>query len=68
MTHSAQFRPPMPWFALHAMNDDNLQAIFYFVSYLGPSGQPAPTSVLSDREPETPYVLFPDPSKQATAR
>ena len=39
VAHTARFRPPMPWFALHAMTEEDLRAIYHFVRYLGPSGR-----------------------------
>ncbi len=35
-------RPPMPWLSLNAMTEEDLQALYQFISYLGPSGEPAP--------------------------
>ena len=35
-------RPPMPWFALRDMSDEDLTAIYRFVRSLGPGGSPAP--------------------------
>jgi mono/diheme cytochrome c family protein len=61
VAHTAQFRPPMPWFALHEMTEEDLRAIYSFVWYLGPSGNPAPSYVPPDQEPTGPYVLFPMP-------
>jgi len=63
VAHTAQFRPPMPWFALHEMTEDDLRAIYSFVRHLGPSGTPAPSYVPPDQEPAGPYVLFPMPPK-----
>jgi mono/diheme cytochrome c family protein len=54
-----QPRPPMPWFNVHAMNDEDLRAIYQYVKALGPAGEPAPAYVPPDREPEPPYVQFP---------
>ena len=56
---TAQTRPPMPWFALHAMTEQDLRAIYRLVRYLGPAGEPAPAFVPSGQEPKGPYVLFP---------
>ncbi|MDN0077561.1 hypothetical protein QU481_22325 [Crenobacter sp. SG2303] len=61
VAHTAQFRPPMPWFALHAMTESDLRAIYQFVRYLGDDGEPAPAYVPPDQEPRLPYVLFPAP-------
>lgn len=60
---TAQYRPPMPWFALHAMTDADLRAIYSFVKYLGPAGEPAPAYLPPDQEPKGPAVIFPQPPK-----
>jgi mono/diheme cytochrome c family protein len=57
-------RPTMPWFNLNTMYAEDLQAIYQFVRYLGPAGEPAPAYVPPDREPKTPYALFPTPPKK----
>ena len=41
MAKTAQFRPPMPWFALRDMEEKDLKAIYHFIKKLGPAGQPA---------------------------
>ncbi|HZP39353.1 MAG TPA: c-type cytochrome [Methylomirabilota bacterium] len=56
-------RPPMPWFALRDMSDEDLRAIYRFVRSLGPRGGPAPAYVPPDRTPPAPYVQFPAPPK-----
>lgn len=58
---TAQFRPPMPWFNLHAMTTQDLRAIYRFIRHLGPAGQPAPAFVPASQEPEGPYVQIPQP-------
>ncbi len=60
---TAEFRPPMPWFALHDMTPQDLRAIYRFIGSLGPAGKPAPAFVPPGQEPEGPYVLFPEPPK-----
>jgi len=52
-------RPPMPWFNLNAMTEEDLQSIYRFIKQLQPLGDPAPTYVPPGVEPNTPYVLFP---------
>ena len=52
-------RPPMPWFNLHDMTDQDLKAIYHYVQWLGPAGEPAPTYVPPGREAKTPVVRFP---------
>lgn len=54
-------RPPMPWFALRDMADEDLRAIYRYVRSLGPAGTPAPAFVPPDRTPAPPYVQFPAP-------
>jgi len=56
-------RPPMPWFALRDMSDDDLRAIYQFVRSLPSRGDPAPAYVPPDRVPPMPYIQFPPPAK-----
>jgi hypothetical protein len=58
---SVQTRPPMPWFALHAMTDGDQRALYRFIRHLGPTGSEAPAYVPPDKEPKPPYVQFPSP-------
>lgn len=58
-------RPPMPWFMLNEMKDDDLKAIYQFVHYLGPAGNPSGSFVPPDQEPKPPFASFPPaPPKQ----
>jgi len=52
-------RPVMPWFTLNTMTDQDLVAIYQFVRYLGPKGEPAPGYLPPDQEPMGPYAQFP---------
>jgi mono/diheme cytochrome c family protein len=56
-------RPPMPWFNLNRMTDNDLRAIYRYVRSLGPAGEPAPAYVPPNQEPKPPYVTFPAPPK-----
>jgi len=58
-----EFRPPMPWFNLRAMTDRDVKAIYAYLKYLGPAGQPAPQYISADRTPTGPFVQFPAPPK-----
>ena len=58
---TAELRPPMPWFTLREMTEADLRALYRFIVYLGPGGQPAPAYVPPDKEPPQPYVTFPAP-------
>jgi mono/diheme cytochrome c family protein len=56
-------RPPMPWFSVRRMSEQDLRAIHRYVRQLGPAGGPAPDYVPPDRTPVTPYVQFPEPPR-----
>jgi hypothetical protein len=56
-------RPPMPWFDVNIMDEHDLRGLYYFIRYLGPGGKPVPAYVPPDKEPHTPYALFPSPPK-----
>jgi len=58
-------RPPMPWFTLNQMHDEDLRAIYQFTRQLGPAGSPAPDFVPPDQEPAPPYALFPSPPAES---
>lgn len=57
-------RPPMPWFNLNQMKEEDSSAIYQYIRYLGPGGQAAPAYVPPDQEPAPPYALFPPPPPQ----
>ncbi|RPI43680.1 MAG: cytochrome C [Betaproteobacteria bacterium] len=52
-------RPPMPWFNVRDMSEQDLRALYRFVSSLGPAGHPAPAYLPPDRQPAGPVVAFP---------
>lgn len=51
-------RPPMPWYALRDMQDDDLRALYRYIRQLGPAGRSAPGFVPPGQEPETPYIAM----------
>jgi len=59
IAHTAQFRPPMPWYVLHDMTEQDLRAMYRFIRNMGPAGKPAPAYLPPEKEPEGPYILFP---------
>lgn len=61
MAKSLKARPPMPWFNLNQMKDEDLKALYKYIRHLGPAGEPAPAYVPPDQEPNPPYALFPSP-------
>jgi mono/diheme cytochrome c family protein len=54
----SELLPPMPWFNLVEMTDDDLTAIYKFIRSLGPVGQPMPAYVPPGVEPATPFIVF----------
>jgi hypothetical protein len=58
-------RPPMPWWALHAMNETDLRALYRFTRALGDPGSPAPAYLPPDKPPAAPYVELVLPAKPA---
>jgi mono/diheme cytochrome c family protein len=55
----SELRPPMPWFNLRDMTTNDVRAIYQYLKYAGPAGQPAPAYVPPDKEPMPPFVQFP---------
>lgn len=51
-------RPPMPWFNLRDMTDEDLVAMYQTLRYLGPKGEPAPVYVPPDGKVKTAYIYF----------
>ena len=63
----AQYRPPMPWFALHDMSEADLRAFHRFVRSLGPAGEAAPAYVPPGQAAAGPVIKVPEPPKQVGA-
>jgi hypothetical protein len=58
-------RPPMPWYNVNAMKEQDLRALYQFIRSLGDPGRPAPSYVPPGEEPKTAYATFPAPPPQA---
>lgn len=56
-----QMRPPMPWPSLHQMRQDDLKALYRYIAWLGPQGEPAPAYLPPGQTPQGPVVVFPAP-------
>jgi mono/diheme cytochrome c family protein len=54
-------RPPMPYWAVNAMSDADLDALYAFVQSLGPAGKEAPAALPPGVAPPGPVVQFPAP-------
>jgi mono/diheme cytochrome c family protein len=57
---SAELRPPMPWFNLRAMTDDELVSIYRYVKSVGPAGKPAPAYLPPGQVPPQPFAQLPE--------
>ena len=53
--------PPMPWFNLNVMSDEDLRAIYFFTKSLGNPGKPAPATVPPGMQANPPFAIFPAP-------
>ncbi len=54
----SEMRPPMPWFALRDMTDDDVRALYRYLRSLGPKGEPAPAYAPPTQKVATPYIVF----------
>ncbi|MEQ9563802.1 MAG: hypothetical protein RLN69_14885, partial [Woeseiaceae bacterium] len=54
----SQLLPPMPWFSLRAMTDDDVAAIYRYIRSLGPAGEDMPAYVPPGEKVSTPYIIF----------
>ena len=59
--------PPMPWFNLRDMADEDLRALYRFIRAIGPSGQPAPAPVAPEATVSTPFINFVPQTPTVTA-
>ena len=50
--------PPMPWFALRDMSDDDLRSVYRFIRTLGPKGERMPVAVGPNADVATPFIQF----------
>ncbi len=50
--------PPMPWFNLRDMPDQDLVALYRFIRALGPAGEAAPLAAAPGVAVNTPYIEF----------
>lgn len=54
----SQLLPPMPWFNVVRMTDDDLGAMYRYIRSLGPAGSAMPAYVPPGGTPKTPYIVF----------
>lgn len=51
-------KPPMPWYNVNAMSDDDLKAVYQFIRSLGDSDNVVPDELAPGVTPTTPYINF----------
>lgn len=63
---TAVLRPPMPYWALNEMSDEDLEAIWTFTRSLGKAGTDAPAALPPGKEAPLPYfkLHLPPPAKK----
>ncbi|WP_346014856.1 c-type cytochrome [Vibrio sp. J1-1] len=54
-------RPPMPWWVLNTMTEDDLRAVHQYVKSLGSVKNTVPSFVPPEEEPNPPYIQWPQP-------
>jgi mono/diheme cytochrome c family protein len=65
---SLKARPPMPYWAVNAMSDADLEALWTFVHSLGPAGEPAPAALAPGVVAHGPVIVFPAPPPAEVAK
>jgi mono/diheme cytochrome c family protein len=50
--------PPMPWFSLRDMNDEDLRSVYRFIRSLGAKGERMPAALSPKASVGTPYIEF----------
>lgn len=49
-------RPPMPWYAVNVMKNEDLRAMYRFIKSLGPSQNKVPMALPPGETPKGPYM------------
>lgn len=61
-------RPPMPYWAVNAMSEHDLEALHAFIDSLGPAGEHAPAALPPGVAAPGPVVQFPAPPSALAGR
>jgi len=56
-------RPPMPWWALNEMTEEDLSSIYIYIKSLDYVKNAVPSFVPPSDTPQTPYIQWPQPPK-----
>jgi len=55
---SLKTRPPMPWWVLNTMTENDLAALYKYVKSLGAAENTVPAYVPPEEDPSTPYIQW----------
>lgn len=58
IARTTELRPPMPWYELRLMTDEDLRAIYQFIRSLGAAGEPVPAYLPPGTEAPAPKFHF----------
>jgi mono/diheme cytochrome c family protein len=58
-----QTRPPMPWYNVRQLSDNEMRSLYEYIKSLGEPGDPVPDYVPPDQKPRTPYILEAPPQQ-----
>jgi hypothetical protein len=56
-----QTLPPMPWYNVHALEENDMRSLYRYIVSLGEPGDPAPDALPPGATPKTPYIVFAPP-------
>jgi len=59
-----QARPPMPWWALNNMSDEELKAVYQYIRGLGEKSSKVPAFLPPNKKPKPPFIQWPAPPKK----
>jgi mono/diheme cytochrome c family protein len=51
-------KPPMPWYNVNAMDEEDLKAMYQFIHSLGDNNNEVPKELPPGQTPKTPYINF----------
>lgn len=60
---TVQTRPPMPWWALNALTEEDARAVYRYITSLGVVANEVPAYLPPGQTPEMPYVEWHVPSE-----
>lgn len=59
LARTMRAKAPMVWYRLREMKEPDLRAIYRYVRWLGPAGNPAPPPLPAGVTPPEPFINFP---------